>query len=178
MTYTLGDYELQKGDWIKFSDGWYEFKEYQKSIYGRSYNFYELGDNPLETFPCEAVLRPSIIIREKLDDILACIRDCTKFRTFPNPEMITFEEITPRKPKEVDCPCPGCGKPKSSMFGCNECQRKYGEYLKAKEEPKKSLIMQMRACGPTHLADDINNLALLVESRLEALEKKLEDLKK
>lgn len=103
--YMLGDYDLKVGDFVKLArvrdfdrEDWVECEVSDNNrgwtMRGRM-NFYH-------GTPILAVLRPSVVIREKLDDILACIRDCTKFKTFPNPDVLTFDEIFPRKAKEEE----------------------------------------------------------------------------
>lgn len=93
---TLADYDLQKGDFFKHPDGkWYEFEGMTTTGYGDlHYNFYEA------TFAAkcavEAVLRPSVIIRDILDRQLAC-------RNVPILELaqgLRFQQIHPKEEKK------------------------------------------------------------------------------
>lgn len=85
----LSDYELDGGEWVKFHyHGWLEFVEYD---FKDTYYFYTLNDKNSGKFGpgvlVEAVLRPSIIIRDKLDEAL-------KYQSTYN---LSFEIIHPRK---------------------------------------------------------------------------------
>lgn len=145
MTYTLGDYDLQKGDWVNLFADWWEYygigpAQFEKD---RSHKFIDSPRFIESDTEVLGVLRPSIIMREKLDDILEAIPNA-RFGPQIRKE-IDFIIVEPRKPKE---------EPKKSL--AQECADEMTKY----NEPR------------------VLNSLLPICERLEALEKKLGELKK
>jgi hypothetical protein len=89
MNKTLYDYEgLKRGDWVKFHDGW---QELDRDPQGVDYFFRHVG-RVLGAANVEAVLRPSVIIRDQLDDKLSQLRNGNQAGF-----VVRFEEIHPKK---------------------------------------------------------------------------------
>lgn len=105
MTYTLADFDLRPGDFVRFaSANWRKFISY-KADSESPYHFTQVAYK--SSIVVEAVLRPSIIIREKLDIILESIQ--TNKITSPGRDYVhalSFEIVQPRKKEE----------PKKSLF--------------------------------------------------------------
>lgn len=99
MTYTLADFDLRPGDFVRFaSANWRKFISY-KADSESPYHFTQVAYK--SSIVVEAVLRPSIIIREKLDIILESIQ--TNKITSPGRDYVhalSFEIVQPRKKDE------------------------------------------------------------------------------
>lgn len=86
----LSSYDLQRGDWVKFvNDGWLEFEGYN-DFNQHIFNYHSYICN----HSIEAVLRPSIIIRDELNRFLGY---ANSYLGETANEMISFKILHPRK---------------------------------------------------------------------------------
>lgn len=93
---TLKSYDLQRGDWVKFSSDktWRELKEIGITDYVfDSYSY-------TSRYEVEAVLRPSVIIRDKLDDKLEDVRKQSHY-SHMNQFIVKLTEIHPKEEKST-----------------------------------------------------------------------------
>jgi hypothetical protein len=95
MTNKLSDYDLQRGDWVKFvGSEWLEYEGFDDFKQPRL-----ITNNYLKTNMVEAVLRPSVIVRDELDEAL-------KYQLTYNPQKhvsyqqnLSFKIIHPKQEK-------------------------------------------------------------------------------
>lgn len=70
-TYTLGDYDLKPGDWVKLDGSWLQFNCKGPLFQNNPHYFMERGNEPyFSHYAVEAVLRPSEMIRDTIDELL------------------------------------------------------------------------------------------------------------
>lgn len=93
---TLKDFPLERGDWVKFSydKKWRELAE-MDGIY---YLFDHVTYSP--SYEVEAVLRPSVIIRDRLEEILQRAYSREKGDCVTFPQSFYFKEIHPKEEKK------------------------------------------------------------------------------
>lgn len=97
---TLKSYDLQRGDWVNFGAKWSEFHEFSEVKFVAF--FYDDVGRDINT-PVQAVLRPSVIIRDELEGALKYLRspDYNPERgSLPAGSEIIFTEIHPKERKK------------------------------------------------------------------------------
>lgn len=94
---TLRDYELKRGDWVKLPGSeWQEF-----SINNNREYFFE-GKNRVfaPEKEVEAVLRPSVTIRDILDKVLERLSQDVHTCEYTQPYLV-FDIIKPKEPENI-----------------------------------------------------------------------------
>jgi len=93
---TLKDYDLQRGDWVRCGVVWHEVSDCTEHYV----SFYDVIDSvPLDKKMMLAVLRPSVIIRDKLDDSLEHVRSGEPY-TSTDQWNVSLKEIHPKERKK------------------------------------------------------------------------------
>lgn len=89
---TLKDFQLKRGDWVKFPAEWREVTEFCPLEFDHKYY-------PSLSAEVEAVLRPSVVIRDQLDNLLNRERNIHPYTTIP--QVLEFREIHPKEEKST-----------------------------------------------------------------------------